>query len=1082
MLYTWGNLEVLGTAKKIVRNVYFLIFFHAFLPLAASAAEPTIMFNIPQQSLGDALPVFGQQADVSVVYQFDLVRDLQANGLQGEYTLSDAVTVLLQDTGLTARFEDSRHLSITTTDNSQEGQEMKIKDSQPKKSILAAVIGVILGGGEQVVAQQQENQSENEQSGALEEIVVTGFASSLRSSLEARRSSTTFQESIFAEDIGKFPDLNLAEALQRTPGVAIQRDNGEGRTIQLRGLGSEFNRVLLNGVPLSTANGGRSVDFDVFPSELFTRIEVDKTARASHVEGGVAGVISLRNARPFDFKDDGPTISVSLQGSQNSLTSGEYTPRGHLLLSNTFNDGKIGVLAGVAHSERALRTDSQATIGWGSSGYGCVIRGYEFRDVTGDGIIDNESGLQSYQFDRQLAAGGTAADRESCNVIDADDRAGQDSGELEQVLIPRLQRTDIQAGDRDRTGFVGALQFRPTENLDLNFDYFSSKLSEYQERHHLDLEWRTQTDLIPIDWTVSEHGTLLQGTVGNTDRRDESVERTTDDEFEQFSFSGQWRPSSWVTLDFSAAQNESNWDYYEQSILYEIVDSTVTVDYSTRVPTIESNVDVTDPANYNGLIVNVENGMIVESGGTPTPSVATIRNDIDLYDEENTSLHFDATFGDLDQNIKVGVAFDSFTRETLKRDRNVVATEIFEEFANNRFLTNEQGTRLLSDLAPGFGNVLGQPDGALSDHVIADFAAFDAHWDGGNRAVLESAVAGPEDNPTVEEEALGIYTEINTITSLLGRDLRVNAGVRGVQTEQTSVNATPSGSPINIDRSYWDILPSFNLAYDIHDDVVLRMSGAQTMSRPNMGQLEASTTFSIERIAQINNPYLSPFKSSQVDVTAEWYFRPASMVGVNFFYKQLDGFIERTERTGVFTDTGIDINSLDPNEHPDIRLDSIVTLNEVRNSSKVLQVQGMEAVLQLPLDDILPIPGFGMLANYTRVSADDEVTGLSPDLYNLVGYYENERFAIRGSYNFRSSYALSLMPYGRIDQDRYRDDSAQFDISAQYYIPGMDDVVLTLEGLNMTDETEYSYLGVKERSEGFTGVGRTIVLGVRATF
>lgn len=1081
MLCTWGNLAVLGIAKKTIGNFWFLVFFHIFLSHAANAAEPTITFNIPQQNLGDALPVFGQQADVSVVYQYDLVRNHQANRLQGEYTLSDAVAVLLRDTGLTAKFEDSRHLSITTSDNSQEGQEMKINGSQPKKSILAAVIGVIMGGGGQVVAQQQENQSEAEQ-GTLEEIVVTGFASSLRSSLEARRSSTTFQESIFAEDIGKFPDLNLAEALQRTPGVAIQRDNGEGRTIQLRGLGSEFNRVLLNGVPLSTANNGRSVDFDVFPSELFTRIEVDKTARASHVEGGVAGVIGLRNARPFDFADEGPTVSVSLQGSQNSLTSGEYTPRAHLLVSNTFNDDKIGVLAGIAHSERALRTDTQHTIGWGSSGLGCVIRGYEFRDVTGDGIIDNESGLQSYQYDRQLAAGGTPADRESCNVIDQDDRAGQDSGELERVLIPRLQRTDLQVGDRDRTGFVGALQFRPTEDLDVNIDYFRSELSEIQERHHLDLEWRTQTDLIPIDWTVSEHGTLLHGTVANTDRRDESVQRTIDDEFEQFSFSAQWRPSSWVTLDFSAAQNESNWDYYEQSILYEIVDSTVTVDYSTRVPTIESDVDVTDPANYNGLIVNVENGMIVESGGTPTPSVATIRNDIDLYSEENTSVHFDATFGDDMQNIRVGIAHDEFTRKTIKRDRNVVATEIFEEFAGNRFLPNEQGTKLLSDLGPGFGDVLGQPDGALSDHVIADFAAFDAHWDGGNRAVLESAVAGPEDTPTVEESALGLYTEINTVTSLLNRDLRVNAGIRGVKTEQTSINQTPGGSPIFVERSYWDILPSFNLAYDVHDDVVLRLSGAQTMSRPDMGQLEASTDFSISRIATINNPNLSPFKSSQVDVTAEWYFRPASMIGINFFYKQLDGFIEETERNGVFTDTGIDINSLDPNEHPDIRPDSVVILEEVRNSDKVLQVQGLEAVLQLPLDDIMPIPGFGILANYTRVSADDEVTGLSPDLYNLVGYYENERFAIRGSYNYRSSFVTALNPRGRWPIDRYRDDSAQLDISAQYYIPGFEDVVLTLEGLNVTNETEYNYYGVKERNEGFTGVGRTFVLGVRATF
>ncbi len=957
------------------------------------------------------------------------------------------------------------------------------------RKLLALLAAMAVGSGGALVQAQTGEVIE------LEKLEVAGsFGESLVASLETRREATNLQDTIFAEDLGKFPDLNLAEALQRMPGIAIQRDNGEGNRIQLRGLGSNFVRVLLNGVPLSTADSGREVDFDIFPSELFTRITVDKTARASHVEGGISGTINLRNARPFDFPSDRTTISSSFQFGYNSLAQ-ELDPRGHFLVSKTYDNGKWGILAGLAFSERTLRVDAQETLDWGAAGFGGVIRGYNF-DPDGDGTPVNQSGLPSALFDDWIAQG----ERRSIGVIRADPTVDLEvPGSLERVRLPRLQRNDIQAGYRDRMGYVIASQYRPNDKLLFNFDFFTTELDEFQERHELDVELRNQSDLVPINFEeVSPNDTLIRGTLGNADRRSESREIGFNDEFTQYSVSSEWQASDYLKINSAVAMNDSKFRRDQQTYLYEIKDSTVTFDYSQGIiPTITSSVDVLDPTNYNNAIVNIDsNGNYTTDGsGTDVATISLVRNAIDIEEEENFSVHVDAVWGNVDNNFTFGVALDEFERNELDRDRSYNAassTELWDIFSGGRVITATQGLKRLSDIAPDFGNIIGSPEGSVTDHMIADFAAHDAFFSGGNRAVLESAVAGPNDTPRVEESNLAFYGEANGVAEIAGRPLRANAGIRVVNTSQTSQNKTRAGADILVKRNYTNVLPSFNLAYDAHDDWVIRMSGGQALTRPDIGQLQADISFSSDFTANSRNPLLNPYLSDQIDLTAEWYYQEDSMVALNLFRKQLTGFLENQTTTVPFSQTGININDLDPNIFIDLTPDTLITNSTTVNSDELREIQGLEFVLQHPLDFI--VEGLGFYGNYSLIESSDvilrsgavevvtAIQGLSPNLFNLVLYYESDRFSIRGSYNWRDQFTTSTGLNGTQPDLRTRDAAGQYDLSAQIPIPGFEDLQLTLEGINLNNVKEFEFFGVPERNRRYAGTGRQYFIGLRGTF
>src|SRR5688572_23476144 len=221
------------------------------------------------------------------------------------------------------------------------------------------------------IAQEANPDAMPEGAEAVEEVVVTGFRASLNKALDAKQEQVGAIDMIVAEDIADFPYLNLAESLQRVPGVVIARDAGEGRQISVRGLGPQFTRVGISGVEAMSANGstaasggtnrGRNFDFNTFASELFNNITVRKTPSADTQEGSLGATVDLRAGRPFDY--DGLTIAGSVQAGYNDLTE-DSDPRAAFLISNTFADGKFGALLSLAYTDRKLADDGSSTVRW----------------------------------------------------------------------------------------------------------------------------------------------------------------------------------------------------------------------------------------------------------------------------------------------------------------------------------------------------------------------------------------------------------------------------------------------------------------------------------------------------------------------------------------------------------------------------------------------------------------------------------------------------------------------------------------------------------------------------------------------
>src|SRR5690606_1780342 len=209
----------------------------------------------------------------------------------------------------------------------------------------------------------------------IEELVVTGsYRASLANALDQKRDSANVKESIVAEDIGKMPDLNLSESLQRVPGVAITREGGEGRQVSVRGLGADFSRTTLNGMEVPASGGGidssgginrgRAVDFNIFASELFSRIDIHKTPIAAVEEGGLASTIELHTAKPLD--NPGFHAVVGAQATIDNVAD-ELDPRFTALISNTFLDDRLGVIFSVAKSERSVQQEGYGSVRYASA-------------------------------------------------------------------------------------------------------------------------------------------------------------------------------------------------------------------------------------------------------------------------------------------------------------------------------------------------------------------------------------------------------------------------------------------------------------------------------------------------------------------------------------------------------------------------------------------------------------------------------------------------------------------------------------------------------------------------------------------
>lgn len=939
----------------------------------------------------------------------------------------------------------------------------------------------------------------------LNTVVVTGVRASLESALNAKRMDNGIVDVIKAEDMGKFPDTNLAESLQRIPGVVIDRDAGEGRSITVRGLGSDFTRVRINGIEaLATtggtdssggANRGRGFDFNVFASELFNTVTVRKSSSADVEEGSLGATVDLQSTRPFDLQK-GTTTMVSAKGSFNEMSK-TATPRAAFLFSNSNEDKSFGFLVSGAFSKRKLNEEGFSSVRWDngpSSGGWCAPTGVTANPTNSTATTCGPS-----------AQGVPRLPGTPENI------AAYNAASSAANFHPRLPRYGRLTHDQDRVGLTGSVQFRPLDATLLTFDLMYSKLDATRQEDFLQAisfsrnagqGGKPQTSVVSA--TYDGNGALQNAVYNGVDIRAESRFDKLTTTFTQPTLTLDQTLSDTLKLNAKIGSARSVFDNPVQTTttLDALNVNGYSIDFrgNDRLPSISYPFNVTDP---NGALKLV--GVpVVASGTQPTtvpntttseirirPQGATNRNDL-----ASINLAWDAAEG---LSIKGGLDFKRYTFNTF---------EFRRVNQNDTIFAPPAGAGNLTTTLTGFGNGLSLPAGSATSWVIPNLNAIASTYDIYCNCLKSGPAGGPGDftlssttngnargnNRNVEETDNGAYLMADFDTALGGLPVRGNLGVRHVRTQQvaTGYQAAGGGTEVSVTNTYNDLLPAFNLSANLSKDFIVRVAAASVMARPQLGNLNPGGTISTTGTLSITsgNALLQPFRAKTLDTSFEWYFEKNSFVGLGLFTKDISTYIQSLRTNIPFKQTGLPLSLLPSNFTGDEVFQVTTPVNT--NGGKL---RGLELNIQQPFT-FLPGIGrnFGALLNYTLVESKidylvsptssavitDDLLNLSPRSWNATLYYDDGTFSGRLSASSRSDF-LTRVPGQNNNDVEGKVASLNVDLSVSYKVNKNLDV--TLEGINLTNQPNDQFISRARNSPVVYHVtGREFLIGARYKF
>lgn len=916
----------------------------------------------------------------------------------------------------------------------------------PNKIALALAIA----GCTSVVSVSAQETAETKQAEErIEVIEVKGsFRDSLSNALNQKRQSDGAIDAILAEDIADFPDLNLAESLQRIPGIAISRAAGEGRQISVRGLGPEFTRVRINGMEavstsggtdqIGGANRGRGFDFNTFSSDLFSSLTVRKTASADVEEGSLGATVDLRAAQPFDY--DGFTFAASGQMGYNDLSE-KSDPKTSFLVSNIFADGKVGALFSASYSERQLKDQGASSVRW-----------------------NNVNDFGSYQGDN----------------------AAPELDEINNAFRPRLPRYDSYTHDMDRLGLSSSFQFRPNEDTKIDLDVLYAKTDATRNEVFLQGILNAGTnltgpdvvasgitgDMNVVDYFIDDTNTMTYGSFENATIRAENRFDELSTEFLQYNLSLKQHLTDNLSMDAMIGTAKSEFDNPVQTTLVaEKRGVEFAYDYrggNRESPALTYGAGVFDPTGWTSNSVRLR------------PLGA--ENSFDTAELNFTYLLTDNI------TLKAGLHYKDFS---------------FETYEARRKSENGAGIVYTADLLKEYNSGLGSQPVWL----VPDFAAIDAQYNiysnTGEFAV--SAENRRPDNYSASEETLGAYLQLGFDTDLADMPLRGNIGLRQVKTDQSSTAwATFATTPTQItaEHDYNELLPSLNLALEPWDDVIVRFGAAEVMARAGLGSIRPDVSVSVSggsRAVSGGNPQLEPTKAQTYDLGFEFYFSDESMLGVAFFFKDIDSHVQTLRETKAFTATGLPIQAAidactagpgynaDCNENVDWQVTT--PLNGPGGDLK-----GMEVSYQLPFTFLPEFWNrFGFIGNYTYVDAQmdyisaagvvqatRDLNGLSKNTSAATIYYEHEALNARVSMAKRGKYLTTAI--GRDNNDMEGTNATtNVDASVSYAIN--DNWKVSFEALNLTDEVDDQWVdSAGNRLTYYHETGRQYYLGAQYKF
>ncbi|WP_305804775.1 TonB-dependent receptor [Stenotrophomonas sp. YIM B06876] len=904
-------------------------------------------------------------------------------------------------------------------------------------TLLAVSIALALQAGAAMAQDPAPNATD------LDTVTVTGYRASVEKALDIKRGETGVVDAIVAEDIGKFPDSNLAESLQRIPGVVITRDGGEGRSISVRGLGPDFTRVRLNGLEaLSTVgssdgqggtNRGRGFDFNVFASDLFSQLIVRKTASADVDEGSLGATVDLRTGRPFDY--DGFTLVSNVQAAYNDASE-KAMPRFAGLVSNSWADGKFGALLSVAYSERDTVEEGTGTVRWSGG-------------PTNGGFNPNSAFKDALRAD---------------------------------VFAPRFPRYTLMKHDQKRVGVTGALQFKPSDRTLFSLDALYSKIDAKRDENYIEANGLSKTGAagksqILVNNGEVRNGALVYAQMDNVDIRAENRHDEWSTDFYQLSLDGEHKLTDDITLTGKVGTSRSRHDNPVQAtIMMDKLDvQGYSYDYrgNKNKPVFNYGFDPTDPNGW-------------------TLSTIRLRQNY-VTNEFNT--------GDLGFSWVVGPAFTlsggvqakNFGFDSLERRRTATET-IVPNFASGNTKVPADMTQLAK---------LSGLKGAPGEWVVPNFGAiadqFGIFSNQGTFALSDYAAS----IRSVEEQDRSGWLMGQFSTDIGSIPLSGNFGVRYVKTQQTSTGvATASGKPVSttVQREYSDTLPSLNLVAEITPDFLIRFGAAKVMSRPGLGALTPGVTVNVSGSARTvsgGNPLLDPIRAKTADLGFEWYFEQGAMLGVGLFYKNIESFIQNTRESRVYSQSGLPDSLLNgTTASPSDEFVFTVPINTPGGDLTGVEFNYTQPFTFLPGN----WSNLGAQLNYTYVDSKIQyltssgvvaqktnLTGLSKNAWNTTLFYEGSSWSGRVSATHRDDYLIQVpgteVGFDSAAQGVHGQSGTTFiDASLHYKINAQLEV--SLEGANLTNQAQESWVSNPNVSLPleYSQTGRQYTLGLRYKF
>lgn len=889
-----------------------------------------------------------------------------------------------------------------------------------------------------------------------EVIQVRGIRGSLARSMDVKRESPGVVDAISAEEIGKFPDTNVAESLQRISGVSIDRSGGEGQLITVRGFGPQFNTVLVNGRQMATENQSRAFSFDTLASELVRGLDVYKTSTAAKQSGGIGSTINVNTARPFalgGFKVAGSVKGVYDENSEKS------TPQITALVSNTFNDDTFGVLVALSHQARETRLNQAQIDGW----------------------------LENVGIPNPKTSTG-------------DDYTGN-------VFSPRNYDHKVTFEERKRTNANLVLQYAPSDNLTFTLDGLYSDFDVESDATSYG-HWFTAPNVAGIDDLgnatrpiVDANGTVidLYQEVGlATDMHAKKFDRITDST--SVGFNADWQASPELTLTFDAHFSEANREPNNgRGNQLSLIGYANRVRFQTMggILPVASLFNTANPLIYSG---QQEIDGVAYSAGTNPAGVgdhldpANSRAHVMLrrgwaVKDEVQQFRFDGEWDSGNDSGLTQVRFGTqYTAETKNLDRwdnegvgihcTYCGYPDMPPIANDFQYIFDAGSDFLSGVS-GSGQM---PTQWLAHDGEAHFRYLEDYYQQSSGNSISFDAVRRNISFQVKEKVTALYIESDYEFEWGDMFIQATAGLRY---EKTDTNITGTNEPllglsildetemlaqygeaasVEFDNDYSNTLPNLSVKVELTDDVIARFAASRTLTRPTLESLSPVTVVTTTRqggdlTSRSGNPNLKPFKSDNLDLSLEWYYDEASYASVGFFVKNVDNFIvnNQEDRTFLLSDgTSLTDPSTGSNTgEPDVDDQAAVFTNTLPTNGESARVEGWELAGQHTFGE----SGFGVLANATLVDSDAQLdpsdltqtfalTGLS-DSANLVLFYEKSGFQIRLAYNWRDEFVQSLTQV-QGDGPTIVEDYRQVDISASYDIS--DNFSVYIEGINLTEE------------------------------